>query len=338
MFLIKALVVSFPFLLLFCIYIISDPFRVLYRYKNYYFPRERQYITLNRDRITTETLIRNYPVYHYDSYIFGNSRSYFYRTADWSKLIGSSHCFHYNANDESLYGIVQKLKYLDQHHYTFRNALFVFDIGLLKQSSPNKGHLFIKHPVYTRQPWMEYQAEFLKAFFDPRFLVAYLDLRITGKFKGYMKKVLNDKIYDYEFVHNELFLNDEEQKIKADSANYYQKKKKIFYERSKVQEMIPPVIKTDQKILLKEMAELLQKQSVDFRLIVSPLYDQKKLNEEDTKYLKELFGSAKVFDFSGKNEMTDPIGHYYENSHYRPYIATQIMEFTYRHRVNLISQ
>ena len=328
-FILKALLICFPFLLLFCLYVIADPFKVLYRYKNYYYPAERQSVVLNRDMITTETLIRNYPVYEYDSYIFGNSRSYFYRTSEWGKLIGSTKCFHYNANDESLYGVVQKLKYLDRNNYLFENALFVFDIGLLKQTQPNKGHIFIKHPIYTNQSWIEYQTEFLKSFYVPRFLISYFDYKISGKFKGYMKQVMNDNIYDYDIEHNELFLNEVEDKIKSDSIGFYNKKRKIFYERSVEEKLSLVIIKEEQELLLGQMAEILKKSNISFRIIISPLYDQKKISPIDKEYLMKLFGANRVFDFSGKNQFTIPLNHYYENSHYRPSVATQLMKISY---------
>jgi len=328
-FIFKISIFSLPFLLLFLVYIGTDPFKVLYRYQNYYPPREHQYIILNRDRITTESLIRNYPLYLYDSYIFGNSRSYFYRTNEWSKLINSNKIFHFNANDESLYGVVQKLKYIDDNKLNFSNALFVFDSGLLKQDAPNTGHLFIKHPVYTHQSWIEYHTEFLKAFFEPRFLIAYLDLLITGTFKGYMRKVMSDKIYDYNLAHNELFLNDEELKIEKDSIGYYQKKKKVFYTRTPVKQYDASILKMEQQLLLKELSFLLSKNRVNFKIIISPLYDQKKMNAADFKYLQKLFGAENVFDFSGQNAITASPGNYYEDSHYRTFVATQLMQSVY---------
>jgi len=41
-------------------------------------------------------------------------------------------------------------------------------------------------------------------------------------------------------------------------------------------------------------------------------------------------GKKNVYDFSGKNKLTTPIGNYYETSHYRPHVANKIMELIYR--------
>lgn len=45
--------------------------------------------------------------------------------------------------------------------------------------------------------------------------------------------------------------------------------------------------------------------------------------------LQTLFGKEKVYDYSGINELTDPIGNFYESSHYRPHVARQIMQEVY---------
>ena len=146
-----------------------------------------------------------------------------------------------------------------------------------------------------------------------------------------MKVVLSDRLFDYDLKTNELAMNVEEQKIKADSTGYYAKKlkKKIFFKRSDQEEIANPVLKEEQKKLLKEMASILKKRNVNFRIILSPLYEQQKLNPADLEVLNELFEKENVFDFSGKNEFTEPVGNYYENSHYRSFIATKLMETVY---------
>ena len=334
-FFIKLLIISIPFLLLFTFYLVTDPYRVLYHYENYYTPRESQYVTLNRDLISTEMLLRNYPVYHYDSYIFGNSRSYFYSVKEWGRIINSNRCFHFNSNAESLYGFVQKLKFLDERHYNFKNALFVIDIPMLQKVTPDKGPIFLKHPIFTGQSQLDFQLEFIKAFFDPRFLFAFIDLKITGKWKSYMKIVLSDRLFNYEIKTNELAMNAEERKIKSDSTAYYErktKKKNIFFKRSETEVVSPVVIKEPQLKLLSEASSILKKHRVNFRFIISPIYDQVKMNPADLAQLDSLFGAQNVFDFSGRNEFTDPVGNYYENSHYRPEVALRLLEIAYSKR------
>ena len=73
-------------------------------------------------------------------------------------------------------------------------------------------------------------------------------------------------------------------------------------------------------------------QHTDYRIVISPLYDQKKIDTTDLQFLRTVFGADKVFDFSGINDMTASIYHYYETSHYLPAIATEIMDSIYAHK------
>ena len=77
---------------------------------------------------------------------------------------------------------------------------------------------------------------------------------------------------------------------------------------------------------MQKAAAILQKHNVNYRIIISPLYEQIKLNPTDVNVLNELFGKNYVYDFSGKNELTEPVGNYYENSHYRSFIAAKLFQ------------
>lgn len=112
----KSLIIAAPFLLITAVYIVTDPFKVLYHYDHLYKYGMPNYVQINRDYATIETFKNNNLIYHYDSYIFGSSRSGVYRTATWAKLIGAdlTKCIHLDGAGESIYGIERKLHYLDK--------------------------------------------------------------------------------------------------------------------------------------------------------------------------------------------------------------------------------
>ena len=66
-----------------------------------------------------------------------------------------------------------------------------------------------------------------------------------------------------------------------------------------------------------------------YRVVVSPLYDQIKMNPEDVKALGEIFGAENVFDFSGVSEFTSDYRNYYDDSHYRPNVAREVLNIAY---------
>ncbi len=59
------------------------------------------------------------------------------------------------------------------------------------------------------------------------------------------------------------------------------------------------------------------------------MYDQIPLEKEQLNLLYDIFGKENVYDFSGKNEFTESVFNYYENSHYRPHVAAEIMDIIY---------
>jgi hypothetical protein len=48
--------------------------------------------------------------------------------------------------------------------------------------------------------------------------------------------------------------------------------------------------------------------------------------------LSGIFGTERVFDFSGVNEFTTDFRNYYEESHYRPQVAREILKRIYEHK------
>ena len=73
-----------------------------------------------------------------------------------------------------------------------------------------------------------------------------------------------------------------------------------------------------------------ERHRTQYRVVISPLYDQKAFSTTDKQYLCGLFGQKLVFDYSGKNEYTSSYTNYYETSHFRPQVARDILRRTYR--------
>ncbi len=84
--------------------------------------------------------------------------------------------------------------------------------------------------------------------------------------------------------------------------------------------------------LLRNMKKIFDQQHTQYRIVISPLYDQVKLSSRDVTVLQNIFGSENVFDFSGINTITADMHNYYEGSHYRPHVARQIMDSIYHNK------
>jgi hypothetical protein len=324
-FFVKILCLSAPILILLILYVAFDPFKVIYSYSSYYKSGEPSYVTLNRDYVSTQTFIQNYPKIKYDSFIFGNSRSIFYEVKDWTKHLQDGRCYHFDASGETLFGINKKIRYLSKKHIRIKNALLILDCGTLQTASESKGHLFLIHPALRDDNFLSFQFEYIKTFFDINFLLSYLPF----KFFGIKSQSLDDRPFDYNSESNEIKFTFFENMICENPNNYYLPRKSFFYKRDNIQTYSPVVIKDQQKEMLLELAILLKRSNSNFKIIINPLYDQQKLNAADLGILKTIFGENNVFDYSGINEITSNMYNYYENSHYRPHIARKIMEEIY---------
>jgi hypothetical protein len=335
-FIIRLFIFLLPLLILISVYIFTDPFKVIYHYDSYYQSGKPVYVSLNRDYVSVETFRNNYPQYRYDSYILGNSRSLAYRVSDWQTHINSHSCYHFDASNEGLFGVEKKLDYLQRMRAPIKNVLILLDNDLLKQTNNSEGTLYIKHPLLSGENTLAFHFEFLKTYFNPDFLKAYVDFLLSHKVKEYMKqdKILDDRPVTYNIANNELRMDSYEKIINSNAQEYYKPLLNSFYKRDSVEHQSPVVIKEAQVQLLQKMKFILDKEQTDYRIIINPLYDQMKFNSEDLQKLQEIFGAKHVFDFSGKNAITDNMYNYYEVYHYRPCAANVIMDSIYKQHFN----
>ncbi|MCX6296671.1 MAG: hypothetical protein NTX97_11510, partial [Bacteroidetes bacterium] len=74
---------------------------------------------------------------------------------------------------------------------------------------------------------------------------------------------------------------------------------------------------------------ILKSHNTQYKIVISPLYNQEKLDPGDLNYLVNLFGGENVFDFSGINFITNDFHNYYETSHYRPFVCDYILNIIY---------
>ena len=91
----------------------------------------------------------------------------------------------------------------------------------------------------------------------------------------------------------------------------------------------PIVIQQPQKVLLDSIAGIFEKHHTECEIIISPLYNQIRINPADLNHLQELFGATHVHDFSGVNKWNTDWHNYFETSHYRTHVAREILSILY---------
>lgn len=331
-FFINTTIFFLPILLYFILsimtFILIDPFMIIGNNRGKIKLNSQYNITWNRDFQTTELFLKNYSTKKYNSFILGNSRSFFYRCNTWDKFINGN-CYHFNASAESLFGIESKIRFLKKKNVNIDNLLIILDHGTLSEINNTNGHIFIKHPEISNESWLTFYKTMFSAF-TPRYHISLIDLIFTGKRKNYMINYgITDNVWKHNTETNELtyFLYDSI--INDNKINYYNSKKEIFYNRDTIQLYYNPVIYEKQKELLENIYIILKQKKTNYKIIINPLYDQKCINKQDLKYLEELFGRENVYDFSGINKFTNDYQNYYETSHYRTNVADSILEVLY---------
>jgi hypothetical protein len=81
--------------------------------------------------------------------------------------------------------------------------------------------------------------------------------------------------------------------------------------------------------MLYDIKRIFLKHKTKYRIVISPLYDQQYFNPKDLEKLQNIFGKMNVFDLSGKNQITEYKGNYYQNQHYKIFIGREILKTIY---------
>lgn len=322
-----------PVSVVLALYLYFDPFKVLYDYESYFDNDKKVTVALNKDFVSTTTFIKNSKDIDYNSFILGNSRSIFFQISDWKQhLPADALCYHFDASGESLWALNKKVEFIDKQGNDIENMLLILDYSILVQDKPKPGHIWIiSPPLVNNSNIFEFHRTFFMAFITPRFFYAFFDYKISNKIKPYMQEgfLLDDRQRTYDYKTNELRFDYFEDLISRNKY-YTPKRLSVFYKRdTTIQSYSPPSISENQMYMLENIYSILQKHKTDAKVVISPLYNQKKLNSADLNYLQALFGENNVFDFSGINRFTNNYENYYESSHYRPHIAKEIMKVIY---------
>ena len=329
-FIFNCIIFLLPFLITIIIVIYCDPFKVFLPHEEYY---ANNFVNLNRGVVCLKLFQKNNKKYNYDSFIFGSSRSQAFKIENWLKYLPkNSDGFHFDASGEGLYGIYNKLKYLDKTGNDIKNSLIILDLETMTCLKNRKGHLYISPPELSEESIYVYWREILSGSLNPQLLIGYFDYKINKVYRSYMGSLFNNAKYD-QISNNQTgdLYYGYDKMIAINEKAYYETliKKGVFYDRKK-QVMVKRPIQPKERELLIKIHSLLIKHKTNYYIVISPLYDQFPCDTERVVLLKTIFDPNRVYDFSGRNELTNSIYNYYESSHYRPHIADYIMKKIYQ--------
>lgn len=326
----KIIIIPFLFIILFCFY--WDPFKIYYSYDDYY---RNNKINGNREYICYKMYkSRKKPIFNL---IIGNSRSQAFKTFFLHNYLGGdiNNYFHWDGAGYGLYRTKNTLKFLVKTEKNIKNILLVIDANFLAEVNNPASHLKIQPPEVSGESYFSFYTKFILPSMNINFICSNLIYNIFGSYYDFMGHYLLKSSNDIKFfkITSDIYYA-EDIDIKMDSIYYYKNliKKGIFYDRDKEERVGNIVIGDYQKDALTEIEKICLKNNINIKIVISPLYDQIKLNPSDLFFLQSLFGRSNVYDFSGKNIYTEDLKNYYENSHFKPYIANQIIDSIYNYK------
>ena len=331
---VKLLLLSSPVIILFFLFLYFDPFKIIYDYDDYT-PKEDYFV--NRDYVSSRVFIKNNSIYKYNSFMFGSSRTVAYNLNHWKQYLDSgASVFSFDAFGESIFGIYSKIKFLDQNNIDIKNCLIVFCEDVTFQfSSDHPGHIYMKDHMVAITSYLNFYFEHFKAFIHKDFFLDFFKEKIFAN-KGYIK---NDVKYD-RFTNQ--MKNEKLEKIIKKEYVSYPEVKSILTSKNNYYKMSIHKINSKQILMLKEINSILKKHRTKFKIIISPLYNQVKINNIDLDIINNIFQKNVVFDFSGKNIITENKLNYYEyygnptlkmsrnkSSHYVSSVGDKLMQVIY---------
>jgi len=327
----KILLLSAPVLLIVACYLITDPYKKLWKYELY----TCNYIMLNRGDVSTRVYLNNKSKYNYDSFIFGSSRSTAHTSREWSNyLSGGNMPYSYGSWSESIKGIYKKLALLDSLNSRINNVFIIVDDHTFT-SYYSKDISSYDHYLISGESRLQYHLRsFLHYLTDPLLIVTSVDYKIFHKKRFYMKGFIDMTNDDLDEVTNDWMVNSEKE-ILSDSAHFYGSCKNKFYTRSRTQEFYKKQISEEEKIYLLKIKKILDNHKSDCKIVIAPLYNQKKFNPVDLSILYSVFHVENVFDYSGINEITNDYHNYSSDVlHYRKKVGNLIFKEIYNGNTN----
>lgn len=328
-----------PVLLFVAFFFVFDPFKATRSYTSEeYFPDPKHYparVSLNKGMITVESFQRNLERGDTcNSFIFGSSISIYYDIDHWKTLLpapDSVKAMHFDSSSESLYSLARKVAFIDSNVNQFRNALIILDPIIMSMEEDDSPFSIDPPELHPGNPF--YHIHYLYTFFRASTNADF--------FKNWLPYIIDGKVHDnahnplfesqpiiYDSVSNQETMPEFDCLISADPDRYYSMFPLVESPDSVA--VSPVVLHSGKLTALRAIAYVFKRRGTDYRLIIGPNRHKIALNSADMDSLCSIFGKPNVFDYSyslSRRLETDTL--LYDNTHYRPSFAKELLNFTY---------
>ena len=321
-----------PLVLLAVVYFVTDPYKPLRPFSLTYFD------STNRDYLSSELFLMNYPEQKYDSFIFGSSRGCGINTYHWLKYLPEgSKQFLFQAWSETITGIDQKISYIDEHHCDLNNAIVLIDIpGSFSKSQLSTKALSIKDPRFSHQShWAHQSILFFDFLQKPSQWVRAIENYIHPRTPYVGFDVVTN---DWKKSNRERDLNCIPERDSLGNLNSIAKAA-FFKDYVNNPDAVLPVgkdlIDNSMLVVLEHIHEVFQRHRTDYRIIITPGYCYKypAISSRDLNILESVFGENNVYDFSGRLDISSDYNSFSDPNHFGLRIGWQMIEEIYNPKV-----
>ena len=309
------------------IYLWTDPFKCLHEFDM------SDTDQTNREYLSTELFLRNYEQQRYNSFIFGSSRGCGMNTYRWKTYLSDqARPFIFQAWSETLTGIELKLDYLDRNQVSLDNVLIMFDIpgAFEKQQLPSKA-LSMKHFAFTEKSRGSYNVmQFFNFLQKPSLWVSSVKKTLKKEKLFCVSDTLsNDWDNQSRFLCDVIPRQDSLKGCSAISRDEFLHR--IASLTDDDIEVSEPLITASFEDKLRHIMDILERNHTDYYVILTPAYcyTNPTVNPSDLEILKAIFGDDRVFDFTGKNEMTEDYNNFSDPNHFGQRVGWMMLEKVY---------
>jgi hypothetical protein len=321
----KIVILCAPFIFIAICYLLTDPYKKIWSYDRYLF----DYMMLSRGDVSTRVYLKNKDKYHYNSFIFGSSRSCAHTSREWSRYLSAGDIpYSYGSFNEPLLGIYRKIALIDSLNEHIKNAIIIIDLDRTFLKSCIHFLSYDHYLISGISKYEYYTTDFITYLNSPALLFKSIDYTLFHKQRKYMVGFVGMKEKDWDPVTNDWYPDADET---IDTVAYYTNHKSVFYARPLQQRYEKKQIDAFQLGILTKMSSVFKKHHTKCKLIVAPLYNQMKMDSTDLKVLQTVFGKENIYDYSGINEITNNMYNYCNDSaHYKPKVGKLIFKEIYQ--------
>ena len=312
-FCLRTLLAILPAVLFIAFYAIVDPFNVVHPITTDAKGQDSVIVGNNAGFTSIETYLLYNDLYHYDSFILGSSMSQNFKASYWKPYLNdSASILHFDASSESLTGIINKMKFLNDHGTTIKNALIVIEVKMLGRRPNENDILYVQHPATTGPwNWLKAHSLFFNAFRD------FKQVKYALMPSRYEKELQNEGIITGVAPNrigylNEMYYAEFDSIIAVNPDEYYTPERLKRIKRENLPSVDQPAIDEAVEEQLKTIKEILDSNHTNYIIIVPPRNSNPQLTWHDLWIMKSIFGQDKVHDFSSHPELVNNDRVYYD--------------------------